>query len=129
MKNNNTFGFFSFRKNLFVLKQISFKQKFLFFCGLLLTLLISPSIIVSFVIIISFIDHDIKKVLSSFDELFSYLMCILTFKMVIKKNYKLAWYSPLDECDVGFSEWSEKTLEYWNRRQDVINKLKKIEDL
>ena len=129
MKNNFTFELFKFKSNLFVFQQINLLQKLIFiiiyifyvFCFI-------PILCVSF-LVVKCIDKS-ETWLDGVDfiiDLFNELMCMGVFYLS-KYNYKLAWLEPIKVINPFWEFESEYKIEFWKKRQEVIERKKKIWD-
>ena len=123
-----TFGFFQLKNNWFIFRQISFLQK-LMFLFVYAVLILMSWVFVLCAPIIAVLEHDtFKHIFKQYDEMFSDIMCSAVFAFFIKFNYKLAWWNPLMECCWGLGNYPEYKKKYWVTRQEVINKLKEIDE-
>lgn len=80
--------------------------------------------------IIAILENDsLKTIFRQYDLIFSDMMCTLVFGFFAKYNYRLAWWDPLIECgDIALNNYPDYKKKYWKTRQNVINKLKDIDE-
>lgn len=124
-----TFGFFRIKNNWFVFRQISFLQKLVFLFFYVCFIFISTVFMIC-VPIIAISEHDsLKTIFRQYDLIFSDIMCSLVFGLFVKYNYRLAWWDPLVECGaIALNKYPDYKKKYWKTRQNIIDKLKDIDE-
>ena len=129
MKNNFTFEIFKFKSNLFVFQQINLLQKLIFilvyifyvFCFI-------PILSVSFLVVKCIDKNETWSDYVDFiKDMFNDLMCVGVF-FLYKYNYKWAWFEPIKVINSLWENEPEYKIEFWKKRQEVIERKKKIWD-
>lgn len=133
LKNNKYyFTLFPSKRNFFIFKQLSFLQKLMFISISLLYLCAIPFITLSGILLIIFMREHFSIVMDFENEFYNMLICDFVFLFFICYNYKLGWkdviFYALDNSKSKYNCFPEHVLEFWERRQKIIDRMAEIYD-
>lgn len=126
------FSLFPSKRNFFIFKQLSFLQKLMFISISLLYYCTIPFTTITGILLTIFMREHFSVVIDSENAFYDMLICNFVFLFFIRYNYKLGWkdviFYALDS-KIEYNCYPEHILEFWERRQKIIDRMAEIYNL
>ena len=120
------------KRNYFLFKQLSFLQKLVFVIISLLYYCTIPFTTVAGFVLILFINEPFSEVIDAENSYYNMLIYEVVFLFFIRYNYKLGWKDAglhaLEFSKREYNCYPEYVIDYWERRQIIIDRMAEIYD-
>lgn len=120
------------KRNYFLFKQLSFLQKLMFIIISLLYYCSIPFTTVAGFVLVLFIREPWSEVIDAENAFYNMLIYNVVFLLFIRFNYKLGWKDvmlhALDDSKREYKCYPDYVLDYWERRQIIIDRMAEIYD-